>query len=96
MKYLRNNIIVAAVFLAVGGTTVFVPLPEDKGLTTPFILLGMLACFFVASFLAIPEKYSDSILAVTLCLLSSVVLSVFVVLATMTMVVSVHGCFDPA
>jgi hypothetical protein len=92
MRYLRNSAIVTAIFLAIGGLTVFVPLPDGWGFLPIFILVAMLASFFVASFLAIPEKYTDSILAATLCFISSVALSVFVVLATMTMVVAVHGC----
>ena len=92
MNYLRNNTIVASIFLAIGGVTVFVPVPEGMSYLPIFILLAMLASFYAASFLAIPEKYTDSILAATLCFISSVALSVFVVLATMTMVVAVHGC----
>ena len=100
MEYLRNNTIVAAIFLVIGAVTVFVPFPEDWlfqffwYLFSIFYLIGMFAGFLTASWLAIPEKYKHSflalILSLTLCFISSVALSVFVMLATMTMAES-HG-----
>jgi biotin transporter BioY len=91
MSYLRNNAVVAAIFLAIGGLMVFVPLPDGLGFLTVFILAAMLASFFVASLLAIPDKYQDEVLVTALCCLSSMALSGFVVLATLTMAAS-HGC----
>lgn len=92
MQYLRNNAIVAAVFLAIGALTVFIPLPPGWDALPVVILLTMLASFRGASLLAVPPRYADSFVAMALCFGSSVVLSGCVVLTTMAMVVAVHGC----